>query len=168
MPLEEWRQKSDRICFHLRSSLVFTQAKTILVYFSFRQEPDLSPLFTDTKRRWGFPRCVGNSLSWHIWQPGKALQTDTYGIAQPHPVAPTIKPDEVDLILIPAVACDYQGYRLGYGGGYYDRLLSSSEWETKPTIGIVFHFAYLPHLPIDSWDRRLQGVYTETGSMIAK
>ncbi len=167
MPLAEWRQKSDRICFHLQSSSLFAQAETILAYFSFRQEPDLSPLFADTERRWAFPRCVGSSLIWHIWKPGKALQTDTYGIAEPHPLAPTIKADEVSLILIPAVACDYQGYRLGYGGGYYDRLLGSPEWD-KPTIGIVFDFAYLPHLPIDPWDRRLQGVYTETGLRIPK
>ncbi|NET50563.1 MAG: 5-formyltetrahydrofolate cyclo-ligase, partial [Merismopedia sp. SIO2A8] len=55
------------------------------------------------------------------------------------------------------------GYRLGYGGGFYDRMLSSSEWESKPTIGIIFEQAYLPQLPIDDWDTSLQGVCTENG-----
>jgi len=54
-------------------------------------------------------------------------------------------------------------YRLGYGGGYYDRLLSSEEWASKPTIGIVFEFACLPELPIEPWDKPLQDVCTETG-----
>ncbi|MDZ8109306.1 MAG: 5-formyltetrahydrofolate cyclo-ligase [Nostoc sp. DedQUE12a] len=163
MSVGEWREKSDRICFHLQNSTLFNQAKTILAYFSFRQEPDLSPLFTNTKYRWGFPRCVNQSLSWHIWQTDDSVQSGAYGITEPHPDAPTLDPKEVDLILTPSVACDYQGYRLGYGGGYYDRLLSSPEWLAKPTIGIVFDFAYLPQLPIEPWDKPLKNILTETG-----
>ena len=48
MPVREWREKSDRLCFHLQNSTLYTQAKTILAYFSSRQEPDLSPLFTSS------------------------------------------------------------------------------------------------------------------------
>ena len=163
LPLEEWREKSDRICSHLKSSLLFTQSKTILAYFSFRQEPDLSPLFTDTQKRWGFPRCLGKSLSWHSWQPTEALQMGAYGILEPQVDSPILEPDAVNLILVPAVACDVRGYRLGYGGGYYDRLLSSSEWASKPTIGIVFAEAYFPHLPIEPWDIQLHHVCTDNG-----
>lgn len=129
----------------------------------FRQEPDLSPLFTDTRYRWGFPRCVGKSLSWHLWKPGEPQELGNYGIFEPQPDAPTLEPDEVDLILVPGVACDRQGYRLGYGGGYYDRLLSLPEWASKPSIGIVFANCLLPQLPIDDWDKCLQAVCTETG-----
>ncbi|WP_414585482.1 5-formyltetrahydrofolate cyclo-ligase [Scytonema sp. PCC 10023] len=163
MSVAEWKQKSDRICTHLLTSPLFNQAKTILAYFSFRQEPDLSLLFTDTSHRWGFPRCVGQSLFWHIWTHKDSVITGSYGITEPQPDAPIVAPDQVDLILIPCVACDYQGYRLGYGGGYYDRMLSSPEWANKPTIGIVFEFAYLPKLPVEPWDKRLQGVCTEFG-----
>ncbi|OUL34424.1 5-formyltetrahydrofolate cyclo-ligase [Nostoc sp. 106C] len=162
MPMNEWREKSDRICTQLQTSILFTQAKTILAYFSFRKEPDLSSLFADNKYRWGFPRCVGKSMYWHIWTPKDAVEIGSYGITEPHPHAPTIEPAEVDLILVPGVACDYQGYRLGYGGGYYDRLLSSPEWATKPTMGIVFDFAYLPQIPVEDWDKPLQAVFTET------
>ncbi len=166
MAQAEWRLHSSRICSHLQTSPLFASAQTILAYFSFRQEPDLSGLFTDTSRRWGFSRCVGHSLCWHIWTPGSPLQTGAYGIVEPHADAPKIEPSEVDLILVPAVACDAQGYRLGYGGGYYDRLLSSAQWASKPTIGIVFEFAYLPQLPIDPWDTRLHGVCTQTSFKI--
>ncbi len=163
MTKEDWREKSDRVCTQLKSSPLFTQAKTILAYFSFRQEPDLHPLFTDTQHSWGFPRCVGKSLLWHRWKCGEALQTGAYGIFEPHANSPTLEPDDVDLILVPAVACDRRGYRLGYGGGFYDRLLSSAEWISKPTIGIIFDFALFPQLPIDEWDQPLNGVCTETG-----
>jgi 5-formyltetrahydrofolate cyclo-ligase len=60
------------------------------------------------------------------------------------------------------VACDRQGYRLGYGGGYYDRLLSSPAWSKIPTIGVVFDFAYFPQLPFDNWDKPLQAIVSET------
>jgi 5-formyltetrahydrofolate cyclo-ligase len=158
-----WREKSDCICSHLSTSPQFTQAKTILAYFSFRQEPDLSPLYTNTSYRWSFSRCIEKNLSWHIWQPGDKLETSAYGIIEPSANAPLIEANEVDLILVPCVACDYQGYRLGYGGGYYDRMLSLPQWLTKPTIGIVFSYAYLPQLPINSWDKKLHNICTEEG-----
>jgi 5-formyltetrahydrofolate cyclo-ligase len=166
MSVQEWREKSDRICTQLETFILSTQAKTILAYFSFRQEPDLSPLFADTKYQWGFPRCIDDSLSWHLWTDGDAVQINKYGISEPNFNAPTINPSEVDLILVPSVACDRQGYRLGYGGGYYDRLLSSPEWANKPTIGIVFDFAYLPQLPKEKWDKPLQAIATETKFII--
>ncbi|HEY9604091.1 MAG TPA: 5-formyltetrahydrofolate cyclo-ligase [Allocoleopsis sp.] len=163
LPQEEWQENSDRICSHLRSSSLFSSAKTILAYFCIRQEPNLSVLFTDSSRRWGFSRCVGDTLTWHLWTTGDCLETGSYGILEPSSTAPRLEPAEVDLILVPAVACDRRGYRLGYGGGFYDRMLSSAEWASKPTIGIVFEFAYLSELPIDRWDIPLQAICTEAG-----
>lgn len=162
MSLEQWQEKSDRICFHLQSSPLFTQAKIILAYFSFRFEPNLNSLFLN-RDFWGVSRCINNCLIWHLWKPGEPLQRGAYGILEPFANAPILHASQVDLILVPAVACDYQGYRLGYGGGYYDRLLSSPDWVSKPTIGIVFEFAYLSQLPRDVWDKPLQNICTETG-----
>lgn len=162
LSLQIWRKKSNNLCTHLQSLTLFQQAKTILAYCSFRQEPDLNPLFT-SKHIWGLPRCVGKSLVWHHWQPGESLEKGTYGIFAPHQDSPTLEAKEVDLILVPAVACDRKGYRLGYGGGFYDRMLSSSQWQNKPTIGIIFAFALMDNLPVDDWDRPLDGVCTEQG-----
>lgn len=161
---EMWREKSDRLCAHLQTSSLFRQAETVLAYFSFKQEPDLSALLPSEKI-WGFPRCIEKSLLWHIWSPNDALnlQIGAYGIQEPHPDSPGLTADQVDLILVPAVACDERGYRLGYGAGFYDRLLSQPEWAEKPTIGIVFDFARLPHLPNDPWDKALNAVCTESG-----
>ncbi|NJK73815.1 MAG: 5-formyltetrahydrofolate cyclo-ligase [Oscillatoriales cyanobacterium RU_3_3] len=162
---EAWRDKSDRLCNNLQKSPLFIQAKTILAYFSFRQEPDLSSIFTIPKT-WGFPRCVGKDLSWHAWRQGDALRAGTYGILEPLPDAPQIENSEVDLILVPAVGCDVRGYRLGYGGGYYDRMLNLPEWRSKIAIGTIFEFALLPQLPVDSWDQPLHGICTESSLAI--
>lgn len=160
----DWREKSDRLCAHLKACPQFAQAQTILTYCSIRQEPDLSPLLSEAKY-WGFPRCVGRSLIWHHWSPQSELplQAGPYGIQEPHPDCPLIEPEQVDLILVPAVACDDRGYRLGYGGGFYDRLLSSPAWADKWTIAIVFELAHIPELPSDPWDVPLRALGTEAG-----
>lgn len=166
---EIWQAKSSQLCDCLRSSFLFAQTQTILAYFSIRQEPDLSALFT-AQKKWGFPRCVEKSLVWHTWQPQASLplRTGLYGIPEPHADSPMLEPDQVDLLLVPAIACDTRGYRLGYGGGFYDRLLTSPAWAKKPTIGIVFDFAYVPALPEDEWDRPLTAVCTEKGLFLAE
>lgn len=157
---ELWRVKSDRLCANLQSWSVFQNAQNILAYFSIQNEPDLTPLFS--QKNWGFPRCVGDSLHWHYWQPTEVLIPGAYGILEPSPDAPTVSPQTVDLILVPAVACDSLGYRLGYGGGFYDRMLQQSHWSGIKAIAIIFDFAYLPELPRNVWDQKLDGVCTET------
>lgn len=159
-----WRQQSQQLCAHLQASPLFTGARTVLGYFSMRQEPDLEPLFRAAPAKiWGFPRCQGTRLIWHAWQPGDPVQSGVYGIQEPHFELPRITPEQVDLILVPAIACDRRGYRLGYGGGFYDRLFAHPAWQMKPTIGIVFASACLPILPIDPWDQPLSALCTETG-----
>jgi 5-formyltetrahydrofolate cyclo-ligase len=163
LPANLWREYSDRICEQLQNSPQFANARTILAYQSCRQEPDLTYLFERCDKLWGLPRCTDNDLIWHAWQPSEPLQTGAYGILEPALDSLVLTPDSVDLMLVPAVALDRQGYRLGYGGGYYDRLRANPAWGNIPTIGITFDFAFVDALPIDPWDLRLDAVCTELG-----
>ena len=166
MAVEQWRLFSQTLCQQLLSCSQWQQAHTVLAYMTFRQEPDLSWLFSqDSSHQWGLPRCVGQNLVWHRCHPlePNMLQAGKYGILEPYPDLPQLQATEVDLILVPALACDRNGYRLGYGGGYYDRLLASADWSSIPTIGIVFDQAELDQLPTEPWDQPLQFICTEKG-----
>lgn len=166
IPAPVWRQKSDRICTHLQSWPGFQTACCVLAYWSFRNEPDLSPLM-NSQRLWGLPRCVDKEMIWHQWQGARSLRPGRFGITEPIPESPQLNPSQVDLILVPAVASDVRGYRLGYGGGFYDRMLSQRPWRNKPRIAIVFEYARLPSIPKDPWDKPMQGICTETGLYLA-
>jgi 5-formyltetrahydrofolate cyclo-ligase len=169
--IDRWQTQSDLLCDRLTQSPQFIVAQTILAYQSCRQEPSLDYLFDRTHKQWGLPRCVVSGASdretrelvWHRWQPSETLAIGSYGIREPNPVAPVLLPGDIDLILVPAVAIDRQGYRLGYGGGYYDRLRADPLWCKIPTMGIVFDFAYVDRLPIEPWDLPLDAVCTELG-----
>lgn len=160
---EVWQANSQAICHHLARAPQFQAATTILTYQSYRQEPSLDYLFINTDKQWGLPRCAGKDLCWHAWKPSQPLITGRYDLLEPDPASPQLCVADVDLILMPAVAIDRRGYRLGYGGGYYDRLRADPLWRKIPTIGIVFDFAYLETLPIDPWDLPLDLVCTELG-----
>lgn len=163
----EWMVKSEALCEQIRLYLDYDPAivrgGTVLSYFHFRQEPNLDPLFQLRDYNWAVPRCVGNELSWHFWEWGDPLVEGAFGIREPLEEAPLCSPETVNLILVPAVACDTQGYRLGYGGGFYDRLFEQSPWREIPKVGIVFDEMILAEVPVDPWDVPLDGVCTDWG-----
>jgi 5-formyltetrahydrofolate cyclo-ligase len=161
LALGEWQSKSQQICDRIDQLPIFQRSQTVLSYLSLKQEPDLRSLF-GVDKTWGVPRCVDRALAWHVYDE-QQMQAGAYGILEPAPDLPTLAVDQVELILVPCVGCDRRGYRLGYGGGFYDRLLSDPAWATIPAIGIVFEFALLAELPTDPWDLQLTGICTEQG-----
>lgn len=161
IPADLWFTKSQMICDRLKSLPLFKQSSTVFAYFSFRQEPDLSSLFSIPKN-WVFPRCINKSLVWHLWHPEDNLKTNKYGIKEPLKTAKIIAPNQADLIIVPAVSIDLQGFRLGYGGGFYDRLLSSPLCLTTNTVAILFDITCTDDIPIDSWDRKINYLCTES------
>lgn len=163
-----WRDRSGAIGDRLRGLDVLERATVILAYLSHRQEPDLLPLMGSSwgqTKIWGLPSCEGTRLIWHEWRAEDPLVSGSFGIREPLPDAPLVDRDRVDAILVPLVAGDRAGYRLGYGGGFYDRLLADPAWQRPPAIGIAFDFALVDHLPREPWDRPLQGLVTETQTL---
>lgn len=161
LPPETVAAASERVRGHLEAWPPFRTARTILTYMAFRNEIDLTPLLTrHTGKRWVLPRVAGpGALSLHLYRPG-ALQPHPYGMLEPTPDCPTVEPEEIELALIPGVAFDRHGFRLGYGGGYFDRLLPRLKGITVGVVHSRFFVESLPHTPQDG---QVQWILTEHG-----
>ena len=108
----------------------------------------------------GLPRMEGEDqpLRFHVWEKGQALIPGPYDIYEPAPAAPTFQPD---IILVPLLAFDARGARLGYGGGFYDRTLAVHPY--AKAVGIAFDSQEVDHVPTDAHDQRLDAVLTPSG-----
>jgi len=110
-----------------------------------------------------FPRVTarGEALAYHLWHAGRMLSPGAYGIPEPSPDWSKATPRA---LLVPLLAFDGDGYRIGYGGGFYDRTLAElSEKGQVLAIGIAFAGQRVECVPRDVNDRRLDIVVTETG-----
>lgn len=100
----------------------------------------------------------GQPLRFRQWRPGEPLLPVRFGLSEPSPEAPELRPD---WLLVPLLAFDRRGQRLGYGAGYYDRTL-----EVLPG-AVALGFAYagqeVPRVPTGPGDRPLRAVATERG-----
>ena len=125
------------------------------------EEIDIRPLLHALAER-GHPLVLpatparGQPLSFHRWQPGDTLAPEPFGTVRP--LGPVLAPD---FLLIPLLAFDRAGRRLGYGGGYYDRTLPLLLGTA--TLGCAFAVQELAEVPAGPYDARLQAVATECG-----
>ena len=105
----------------------------------------------------------GMPLVFNIWQPGDELVSGDHGTREPKPDAPEARPD---VVLVPLLAFDAHGRRLGYGGGYYDRTLEKLRHEARGVIavGVAFSAQEAQDLPEEDFDARLDWVVTEKGA----
>jgi len=161
--------QENLLCQILANLPQWQTARHIFAYIATPEEPSLAGLWQNfPDRTWVFPRCNWSSktLNWHILNPqhlAQQIETDRYGIPSPQPDLPQVEIDRADVILVPALACDRLGYRLGYGGGFYDRSLLSYQGFT---VGIVLHQFLMDELPHDAWDIRLKAVVSDREVMI--
>ena len=108
----------------------------------------------------------GEPMIFRRWTPGEPLEADASGCPAPLPLAEVVAPD---LILLPLLAFDRRGGRLGQGGGYYDRTLQALR-STRPIVGVGLAYAgqQVETLPIEPHDQPLDGVLTETSYIPAR
>jgi 5-formyltetrahydrofolate cyclo-ligase len=105
----------------------------------------------------------GQPLTMRSWSFGAPLVSGVWGIRQPTADAPEVFPD---ILIVPLLAFDRRGYRLGYGGGFYDRTIARLR-AMKPVtaIGIAFAAQQIDEVPVSPRDERLDLVLTEGGSI---
>jgi 5-formyltetrahydrofolate cyclo-ligase len=101
----------------------------------------------------------GKPLTMRAWLWGEPLGSGVWGIREPKPQAPQVDPD---ILLVPLLIFDRAGYRLGYGGGYYDRTIAGLRArKTVTAVGIAFAAQEVPSVPVTPRDVRLDLVLTE-------
>lgn len=175
IPPREARRSSQAVCAHLSNWPPFQRAGTILAFLAFRNEIDPSTLFDRwPEKRWLAPRIAESTepspgqrpyLVLHFYDPTR-LARHRFGMLEPEATLPIVDPGEVELVLVPGVAFDRQGGRLGFGGGFYDRLLPLTGDAVR--VGVTYDELVLDAIPMEPWDCRVDWLVTPTGLIRTK
>ncbi len=161
LPLAAYSQKLGEV---LATAAPMCDAEHILAYLPTAHELDITPLLLSWQQQ-GKQVYVtrtwpdSDRLSVHLLEPD-ALELHRYGYWQPQEQAHPIDPRCLELALVPGLCFDYHGQRLGYGAGYFDRLLALC---SATTIGITCQALVIKHVPHEKTDVTMDYLATEQG-----
>jgi 5-formyltetrahydrofolate cyclo-ligase len=132
-------------------------------YWPIRSEVDPRPLMEGLLERGqdvALSQILHPHLSWRLWQPGDVLIKGGFGVREPGPDAPEVFPK---CLLVPLVAFDRRGGRIGYGKGHFDRAIAALEAQHPIlTIGLAYAVQEIEQVPVEEHDRLLDVIITET------
>ena len=148
------------------NELALPESAIVSGYWAFREEADPRELMLALAAK-GHPLALpfvvarNMPLRFHRWREADAMRVSAFGVTEPHVGAEVVAPS---VLLVPLLAFDADGYRLGYGGGYYDRTLEALRARGPVcAIGIAYAGQEIEKLPHDAHDQRLDAVLTEQG-----
>lgn len=167
IPKEQVEQNSEAVFKNLSDLKEYNDAQNVMLYLAFRNEIITQEIIEDSLnkgKRVFIPVAVPETKELIVSEL-KSLEDDleagNYSILEPKPEAlrPT-PPQEIDLVLVPGVAFDKRGYRIGYGGGYYDRFLPKLK-KGASTIALAHELQIVDKVEEDEFDYPVQYVITE-------
>ncbi len=168
----ERKQAANGLCKQLITSPLFLRSQRIACYFANDGEVELQPIINRIwwmKKECYLPiisQLTHNQLGFVRYLENEMLVTNRYNIPEPKARHQSVPPWALDLVLLPLVAFDKSGNRLGMGGGYYDRTLAylrqRKQWRTPRLVGIAYDFQQVETLTSEPWDIPLDGVVTES------
>lgn len=160
LKLSEWVER------HFLGSLCYQRARRIGLYAAFNQEVDTRLVFDSglsENKVMCFPRVVGAGEMVFLREDRWSEMTpNQWGILEPALGREEIPAHGLDLVVVPGVAFSKDGFRIGYGGGFYDRLLKTLGPETL-SVGFAYAFQVLDDLPHDEHDQHVKRLVTERG-----
>lgn len=151
---EERKSLSDRILSQLEEMSCFRDAKSILLYYPKNNEVDVLPLFKRHKdKTLLLPVTHRREMTANPYEGNDKMHRGKFGIPEP-----TTSPftGQIDLIVVPAVAFDKQGHRLGRGGGYYDRFIKKHPHAIL--IGVGYDFQLIEEVPTLNHDQKVHRI----------
>jgi 5-formyltetrahydrofolate cyclo-ligase len=161
---EARQERGERMCASLLAHPDFQRAQVISAYralrFEINPEAALEQAFLQGKRVL-LPRVerATGELALHEYRQGDALEESGFAVPEPLASAPTVEDDVVDVVLVPGLAFDGRGYRLGYGKGFYDRLLPRLTRAVR--IGLCFELSLLAEVPAAAHDQPVDFIVTD-------
>ncbi|CAF0689939.1 5-formyltetrahydrofolate cyclo-ligase [Candidatus Methylacidithermus pantelleriae] len=164
--------QSQAIVERVRSLGFWQNSLTVLFYYPLRREPDVRPLLVWWASLPGrtavLPRSspgASSQFSLAAVRGLERLEVGRWKIPEPTPLAPSVDPESIDAVLVPGLAFDRSGMRVGRGMGWYDRLLSFLPPRTV-RVGIFFSVQEWPALPKEAWDEPLGWIVTEKETIV--
>lgn len=143
---------SNNLCIKILNMPAYQSAHTLLLYSPLQDEADVSPIIDNAYKNGKtvlLPKVVGDDLELHIYKGVDTLERGAFGILEPTGEV-FLDYNQIELAIVPGMAFDKAGHRLGRGKGYYDRLLPSLKNAYK--IGVCFPFQYLDEIPNEEHD----------------
>ena len=164
IPLQDQQQIDRGIYQNLINWPAFTAARNIFCYVGGADEINTRPIIERALvlgQQVAVPKCFDKGhMQACLIQNLAQLSVQRYGIAEPQEPYSVLAKTEIELILIPCLAVDHDGFRLGYGGGYYDRYLSDTNPNQQKVV-LCRHEFVVTVLPHDSFDVKADIIITE-------
>ena len=168
LPGEYLTQSNNGIFERLITLPEFESAKVVFTYLSVEGEPDtyrFARRALELGKTVAIPRVKGKTMDAVPVKSLNGLAPWKQGILQPGEDLPALDPSDIDFVVVPGLAFDKLGYRLGYGGGYYDRFLTQCR---AYSVGLCRSSDTGYELPRDEWDVAVDCVLTELGLFCGK
>ena len=155
----------EAVCARFLAAVPLRPRASVAGYWPVRDELDCGRLMTELAHAahpLALPVVAGRDrpLVFRAWTAGMALEPATYGIPAPPPSSPLVRPQ---LVLVPVLAFDARGHRLGYGGGYYDRTIGALRRGRRPPlfVGLAYADQEIDAVPAGAGDEALDWLVTE-------
>lgn len=148
----EINARSEKLCQLFIASEAYQKAKTIYGYLPYNQEVRTVPMLERALRdgkRVAVPKCYGDEMKFIFMEDLSLVEKGYAGIPEPIADEP-VADDETALVLMPGLAFDPEGHRIGYGGGFYDKFLSAEP--DHPTLALCYEFQMMPKLETEAHD----------------
>lgn len=158
--------KSNKVSKILFKIKPFAVSKKIALYFPIKNEVNTQLIFQNSRylnKDIYLPRVNGSLLDFHKVESLSDLKLGSFNVPEPDPSWKKINPLELDLIIVPGIGFDVHGNRLGYGKGFYDRVLPGAH--KKRIYGLSYSFQVLDFIPHDESDISMGFIVTENGLM---
>ena len=161
---DERRAAAEGLLASLRREMPFETPAVVSGFWPIKDEIDIRPLLIELFNvgcQLALPVVQGRGkpLLFRAWRPGDPLEAGVFGTLQPSARRETLEPDA---LIVPLLACDEEGWRLGYGGGFYDRTLGGLRARRNVTaVGVGFNAQLVPEVPHGPDDQRLDWLLTD-------